>query len=177
MFPSIPAWHGIHPLLVHFPIALLLIAPLLVVMSLVLPKIGKGLAAAALTVMALGVIGAFLAVATGEAAAKMIADPTDEIIEAVEEHEELAETTRNVFTVLLAAYAAILVVPLARKKPFASKLNLSLNAAFLALYLTGMIFLANTGDRGGRLVHVLGVRAELSTDGDQAASQPDQGQK
>ena len=32
-FPPIPSWDGLHPLIVHFPIALLLVAPLLVVLG------------------------------------------------------------------------------------------------------------------------------------------------
>ena len=33
--PPIPSWQAIHPLIVHFPIVLLLIAPLFIVMGVV----------------------------------------------------------------------------------------------------------------------------------------------
>ncbi len=33
-FPPFPSWDGLHPLIVHFPIALLLVAPLFVVLGL-----------------------------------------------------------------------------------------------------------------------------------------------
>ena len=33
MFPPVPSWDAMHPMVVHFPIALLLVAPLFVVMA------------------------------------------------------------------------------------------------------------------------------------------------
>ncbi len=42
--PPLPTWDGIHPLVVHFPIALLLVAPLLVLLAAALaPARGRGL--------------------------------------------------------------------------------------------------------------------------------------
>jgi len=51
MFPPIPSWDAMHPLIVHFPIALLLVTPLLVIFGIVLPKQARGLFIAALVVM------------------------------------------------------------------------------------------------------------------------------
>ena len=65
--PPIPPWEGAHPIVVHFPLALLLVAPVLVVLSLLVPKLRRGIALSALAVMALGGAGASLAVASGEA--------------------------------------------------------------------------------------------------------------
>ena len=40
--PPIPSWDGLHPLIIHFPIALLLVAPLLVLIGALLkPEKGR----------------------------------------------------------------------------------------------------------------------------------------
>ena len=40
--PPIPSWDGLHPLIIHFPIALLLVAPLLVLVGALLkPEKGR----------------------------------------------------------------------------------------------------------------------------------------
>ena len=35
-FPAIPSWDALHPLIIHFPIALLLIAPIFIIVGAVL---------------------------------------------------------------------------------------------------------------------------------------------
>lgn len=65
--PPIPAWNSLHPLIVHSPIALLMVAPILMIVGL-LAKPERALLTSALIGMALGTTGAWLAVATGEAA-------------------------------------------------------------------------------------------------------------
>ncbi len=60
-FPPIPSWDAWHPLIIHFPIALLLVAPVLVLLRILLPKQGRGLLIAAFVVMALGTIGTYIA--------------------------------------------------------------------------------------------------------------------
>ncbi len=67
--PPIPSFVGLHPLLVHYPIALLTIAPLLLAAGLVLRRHAPVLDGVALTLMAIGAAGAVAAVATGLAAA------------------------------------------------------------------------------------------------------------
>jgi uncharacterized membrane protein len=36
--PPIPSWEGLHPLIIHFPIVLLLIAPFLILIGAFLPR-------------------------------------------------------------------------------------------------------------------------------------------
>ncbi len=161
--PPLPPWEGVHPLVVHFPIALLLVAPLFVLLSL-LPKVGRGFAWAGLLLLLLGTAGAYVAVEAGEAAAEL-AIRTPEINEVIDRHQELAETTRLLFTIVTAAYVLVLLGPALLKKsgllkkdlprvvPVAARL-----IVVAALLLCGMV-LANTGHLGGRLVHQLGVQA------------------
>jgi hypothetical protein len=44
--------------------------------------------------------------------------------------------------------------------------------SFLVFYTVGIIFLVNTADRGGRLVHELGVRAMISPTTEKPAATP-----
>lgn len=161
MFPPIPTWDALHPLVVHFPIALLLIAPLLVLGSLAPGKVGTGISYAALGVMALGTIAAWVAVATGEAAGEL-AERTPGVAAVLERHEELAELVRTIFTVLTGIFAGMVLLPLALRRELPAALKVVLHGAFLVLYLGGAAVLANTAHQGGLLVHEYGVRAMVS---------------
>lgn len=162
MFPPIPTWDGLHPLIVHFPIALLIVAPVLVVLGLVFHRRFVCFAVSATVLMALGTIAAFVAVSTGEAAGEL-AMRTPEINAALERHEELAETTRWVFVVLTLLFAALAFVPAAIKRPLKRLPGVIAGVVFLLIYSGGTLLLANTAHQGGRLVHEFGVQALVAT--------------
>jgi len=161
--PPIPPWEGAHPIVVHFPIALLLVAPVLVVLSLLVPKLRRGIALSALAVMALGAAGASLAVATGEATSEVVEETPEgkASLGLISRHEEAAETARVLFLVLTAAYGALVIVPVVRKKEFPRGADLALHAVFLAFYGASCLQLANVGHLGARIVHERGVRAPM----------------
>ncbi|HLH09107.1 MAG TPA: DUF2231 domain-containing protein [Terriglobales bacterium] len=162
-FPPLPDWSGLHPLVIHFPIALLLIAPLFVLVGALLkPEKGRAFLIAALVLMAIGTCGTYLAVATGEAAGK-IAERTPEINAVLEHHEELAERTRASFTVLTIIFAAILFVPGFFHRESNRAVSTILPLVFIVLYGVGALFLANTAHNGGRLVHEFGVKALVAS--------------
>ncbi len=161
MLPPFPDWDGMHPLVVHFPIALLLVAPLFVVLGLILPKQWNGLATAALVLMILGTLGAFVAVSTGEAGGELV-ERNEAISATLEHHEDLAETTRTVFAVLTLIFAAIVVTPVVLRTTVKPMLRTGLCVAFLCLYAFGAVLLANTAHEGGRLVHEHGVQALIA---------------
>ncbi len=157
--PPVPGWEGLHPLIIHFPIALLFAAPVFIVVGAALsPRKGRPMLYAALLLMVLGTVSIFFAVETGEAAGK-IADRTPEINAMLEHHEALAEKTRLTFSILTVVFAAILAVPLIRKSEPKRIMTTVLPLVFLLAYGGGMVALANTADHGGRLVHELGVHA------------------
>ena len=151
-------WNALHPLVVHFPIGLLLTAPILVVIGLALRL--RAFLFAALVVMAVGVAGAWVAVATGEAAGE-IAERLPAVEEAVEEHGEHAETSRALFTALTAAYAALLLAPVALKRPIHRWPDIAAHVAFLFLYAGAALHLARAAHEGGLLVHRHGIHASL----------------
>ncbi len=161
-FPPVPSFDGLHPLIIHFPIALLFIAPVFIVIGAVLaPRRGRSLLYSALLLMVLGTASIFFAVETGEAAGKL-ADRTPEINALLEHHENLAETTRLMFSILTVLFAVILLAPLVRRREPGRLASTVLPLVFVVVYGAGMVLLANTADHGGRLVHQLGVHAMVA---------------
>ncbi len=161
MFPPMQSWDSIHPLLVHFPIALLLFAPIFVVLSLIVRKYARPFAFSALVLMLFGTLGTVAAVSSGKAGAEL-ADRTAPVDAVIEQHENLAETTRSVFLITTGVYALIVLAPFVFKKLLNPIPSVVLNGAFLALYLFAAGCLVNTAHLGGVLVHKYGTHAMIS---------------
>jgi len=163
MLPPIPSWDGLHPLIIHFPIALLLIAPVFILAgSVMAPGKGRSYLIAAMVLLLVGTAAVFIAVETGEAAGKL-AERVPGVEQVLEAHESLAERTRVVFSVLTAIFAALLVLPRLLKIADARLTTTILPLAFLVLYGAGAFLLINTAHNGGRLVHEFGVRAMVAS--------------
>jgi uncharacterized membrane protein len=162
-FLSVPSWDTLHPVIVHFPIALLLIAPIFIVIGAVLPKErGRFFLIAALLLILMGTLATFVARSTGEAAEKY-AQKSSQINAVLEHHEEMAETTSIVFAVLSVIFAAVVLVPGLFRRPLNRLVYTGLPLSFLVLYSAGVVLLVNTAHDGGRLVHEFGVRANIQT--------------
>lgn len=161
-FPPIPSWDALHPLIIHFPIGLLLIAPVFVLIGALRPaEKGRAYLLAALILMLLGTASIFVAVQTGEAAGKL-AERSPQINAVLERHEELAEATRVGFSVLTVIFAAILFVPRMLRRASSRIAATVLPLVFLVFYGAGMLLLTNTAHNGGRLVHEFGVKAMVA---------------
>ena len=161
--PPIPPWDALHPLIIHFPIALLLVAPVFILAAIIAPRtISNGFALSALVLMTLGVIAAFVAVSTGEAAGALVDRSSRALNEAVERHEELAENARTIFSVLLGIFVLVVIGPmvLGKKAPRPRHVRIAY-AVFLLAYAPATLVLANAAHRGGLLVHEFGVHALL----------------
>lgn len=173
--PPIPTWDALHPLVIHFPIALFFVAPLLVAVAIFLPrKLSSGFALAALVLMVLATISVFVAVSTGETAGELAERWRPGVDAAIERHEELAETARTVFTVLTGIFALLAIVPmLFTRKPISRAVIAVVYAGFLVMYGPAMILLANTAHQGGMLVHEYGVHAMLPASGSTPAAASD----
>lgn len=158
MLPPIPKeWDAWHPLIVHFPIGLLLLAvPVLMILGIVLPKSWRSFQVAALVIMLLGVGAAWVAVSTGKAAAGLT-----EQIPTLKHHKELAETSAWSFSILSAIYAVMTIGPSFFKKPLKRWITVSASVVFLLVYLGFATVLARTAHLGGLLVHEYGIHAML----------------
>ncbi len=160
--PPIPNWSELHPLVIHFPIALLLVTPLFIIAGVLMnPQKGRPFLIAAFSLMLLGTAGTFLAIATGEAAGE-VAERTAAVSAVLERHEDLAETTRIIFSVLTVIFATILFLPRLLKRETTTAVARILPLAFLLFYGAGTVVLVNTAHNGGRLVHELGIHASLA---------------
>lgn len=162
MLPPIPSWDGLHPIIVHFPIALLLVAPVLILLGSFLPNKSRPILISAFVLMLIGTVGAWIAVSTGESAGEF-AEQMANVEAVLENHKELAETTATVFTALTAIFGVVVFAPMIFRKELSRKIIIPLNLAFLLFYSAGAILLINTAHEGGRLVHEFGVRAPVNT--------------
>jgi uncharacterized membrane protein len=154
-----PAWNGIHELIVHVPIILLLVAPFFVIVSMGLPAAKRRpFLGSALTLMVLGTAMTFLAVATGEAAMKVVAS-APAFKAALEEHRALAETTTGLFFALTIGFTALVFAPRLLGRELESRINTVLLAVYLLFYATGALFLIHTALQGGHLAHGLDVKS------------------
>ncbi|MCP6756965.1 hypothetical protein NL533_35590, partial [Klebsiella pneumoniae] len=77
-----------------------------------------------------GTIAAFIAVSTGGAAGEL-AEHVNNVESVLEEHEELAETTRTVFAALTVIFGVIVFAPMFFKKELSRIIVIPLNLAFL----------------------------------------------
>ena len=130
-----------HPLMVHFPIALIITGFFFEVLSLFFNKKEPSLSRAGFYLMLLGTIAAFAGYFTGEFFTEELKGKAGEIEEL---HEVFAKIT--MFTMLA---ASVLRIFLMIKK----KENTNLKWAVFALYFIGTVFVGITGLYGGTLVY------------------------
>ncbi len=164
-FPPIPNWDALHPLIIHFPIALLLVVPLFMVAALVAsPTRGRLFVISALILMILGTASLYLAVGTGEAAGKL-AEGRPQVTAALERHEHLAKETRIAFTVLTVLLAAVVFIPRLFKFQPRRISSVIASVVFVALYCGPAVLLINTAHHGALLVHKFGVTTIVNAPG------------
>ncbi len=141
-----PELYRLHPIAVHFPIALLALG-FTAALSGGWKKRPSWLAEAESWLLWLGTASAWAALGLGLLAEKT-APHVPPAWEMLAHHEEFAWRTCGVFTALSA-----LRFFMARKSP-AGRL---LRAAYLVLWLAGAGFLLETGEHGGELVYEFGM--------------------
>ena len=151
--PSMWRTEAIHPLFVHFPIALLLIGSLVLIIrrTNLFPAHKSQLHFSALLMLVIGTIGAWAAVITGLMAYKVVGrtlcDPT-----VVHEHESFAKLTALLFTAL----TIIELVNSKYKKGYIFRhpnLRKGLGILSIIVALAGTITIGYVGHLGGRLVY------------------------
>lgn len=160
LLPPLPSWDALHPLIVHFPIALLIVAPAIIVAGVFLPRHRAGFFLAALLMFAIGTISAYIAVSTGEAAAR-VAERGVEINSLLERHETLAENARLLFTILTVLWLAIVIGLRVAERRLPAWSHAGLPLVFVAACVPGLLLIAQMAHLGGRLVHQHGVHAML----------------
>ena len=153
-----PPFNHLHPAIVHFPIALLTVAPLLVLVGLLWPAQRRGIHASALILLVFGVGGLILALITGEAVERY-ARATPALLAGVRDHELAAQWTTLIFGLLGVAFAGLWVLPLLRKRALSRNLEQGLLVVWLLASAAGVLAVGRTGHLGGHLVHDLHTHA------------------
>jgi len=144
----------LHPMIVHFPIALLIVGFLSELVGLILKK--EFFTTAAFYLLILGTLGVVAAYITGNLAGDGISE-TGQLETALETHEHAAQ-----LTLWLMVGAAAVRIALVWFKKFDGAFKY---VAFL-LFLVGVLSVARTGFYGGELVykHAAGVQFNFGLD-------------
>lgn len=144
----LPDWApNIHPMVIHFPIVLLIIAVLFDIFGLIIKKIdwfGKS----ALILYLLGIISLIAAFLTGRSAADGLEIPT-QVIPAVTDHADWAEITLWFFIIYTIIRLFVGLKFKLLKKAYLTPLVL---ISFIGIY-----FLYQTADHGAKLVFGYGL--------------------
>ncbi|NND73074.1 MAG: DUF2231 domain-containing protein [Rhodothermales bacterium] len=149
----IPDWlPNIHPLIVHFPVALLCTAVLIDIFGL-FKRDSTILKDMPLVLYVLGSVSAIIAYFTGRRAADGIDFPL-EAVHTVNEHSDLA-----LYTILLFGVYTLIRVLLSLR--FNSD-KVWLRAVAVAVPLVGLLLLLDTAEHGGELVFRHGIGVEQS---------------
>lgn len=148
----------LHPAVVHFPIVLILLGTLASVVAVFWRKSHVPVLAAAL--LALGALGAWVAVQTGESDGGLVESTAPAVEQLVENHENWA--TRTLTFTIIAAFIAAGAASLFRFPRVARAVGV---AAVLAAGVASWA-VYETGHRGGALVyqHSVGVYPSLAAD-------------
>lgn len=144
----------IHPMIVHFPIALLIVAFLFDVISLFIKE--EFYSKAGFYLLILGTLGVIAAFFTGNLAGSGISE-SGKLKDVLETHEEAALISMSIMII-----AAVVRIIFVWKKKYYGVFKY----VALTLILICVFSIARTGFYGGELVfkHAAGVRFELGMD-------------
>lgn len=141
----------IHPMVIHFPIALLIIGFLSDAIGVIFKK--DFFTKAAFYLLIIGTIAVVAAYITGENTGEKVEEITA-MEQAFEAHEEAAKITL-ILTLITAAVRIIFV--------FIKKYSGAFKWLTLVLFLFTVISIFNTGHKGGTLVYNYGAGVQLTT--------------
>ncbi len=162
LFPPMPAWESAHPLVVHFPIALLMVAWVPMLIGLFDRPRRLAWMVSALLLLLGGTAGAFVAVMSGEATEETVVATSVAAERAIHEHEEMGELARTMFVVVTAVFVVLLGLAAGLKKGTPRRVAVGIGAlVFVGVYGFSLSRLAWAGHMGGQLVHAHGVSAAM----------------
>ena len=142
---------GIHPKIIHFPIAFLMIYPFLELAYLLTLK--EFFLKVSILCLTLGVIGALFAVLSGNQAFEFVSNWSDDSRKIFNEHQKFANLTVWYFTAILMIRYYLFV-----KK----KLKRILISVIFVMSLLGVYFIYQAGSLGGKLAEQIVINSTPS---------------
>ena len=167
----IPSWADLHPLVVHFPIAVLLITPLFIILSFARHEWIRRFALPTLLLLIIGTSTAWMAKKSGKSA-MMHTDAPAAADELMDEHKVLAREVVIIFTSLSVGYVVIAGFLAYRRTSTPVLVRMGAMSVLFATNVYGGIQLSRAAHMGGTLVHQYGVHAHIvgeSSKGTQSA--------
>lgn len=165
----IPFPNPLHPAVVHFPIALLLLGSVAAILAVFLRRWHLPVFAAVLLVF--GAAGAAVATATGDEAAERVGDISEAGEKGLEHHEDWGEMTRNI--AIAAALLSVVAALTANKRTVG--VAFSILTALCALAAAYAV--AQTGHYGGELVYRHGAGVKIARPAEATEKSSPAGQK
>ena len=133
--PPLPSWEAAHPMVVHVPLALLMLAWVPMVVGLVDFRRRWVWMSGALLTLVIGTAGAFVAVVSGEATEEVAVATTQTVERLVHEHEEMGELARTMFVVATGVFVVVLGMGAGMKKGRGRAIAVGVGAVvFLGVY-------------------------------------------
>jgi uncharacterized membrane protein len=153
--PPIPEWSSLHPLIVHFPIVLFLLLPLLMIAAAMSRKTtNHSLLVAAFVLMLLATGFLYLTYLSGNAMATSSQDGST-VGAIIKHHCSLAGYTVSAFTLATTLFAVALLVRRVLKLEDMRDLTPWIPISFLVFYALGVFWLVLTAHQGATLAHEL----------------------
>ena len=131
---------SIHPKVVHFPIAFLMLYPIMELLLIITRK--SFFSKAAFLFLVIGVVGSVFAVLSGNQAFELVNSWTNESREIFDKHQTFANLTIWYFLIILIGRYFLF-----RKQ----KLNRTIISVLILLSLLGSYFVYQAGNYGGKL--------------------------
>lgn len=158
---------GVHPLVVHFPIVLLIVGVLVDAWAVLLGperKLQPHVRVAAAGLLLIGAVSLPLTYWTGTRAGDALASPFVQADAAVAEHADWAWWTMWFFLAVIALRIALQAV---------DRLPRGAHLALAVAGLAGLVLLYETAEHGGRLVYDLGVGVRPVREAPEGAFEPE----
>lgn len=151
--PPLPNWSGLHPLLTHFPVALILLSPASIFLGALLKgKWAKRFLTMSLALLSVGATLMYFAIMTGIDAVS-IHQLSTEMRGVLDEHKSMARGATSALTVAALLYALTLVIRWWLGVDDNRMVASILPIAFLVFYCIGVFQLFNAVQHGAELVH------------------------
>lgn len=153
-------WGSLHPLLVHFPVALIFIVPVFILLGFVFPKSSKTFYFCALLLLSLGTLSLLAAITSGEAASEPL-NLRSEAAATLNRHYHLAEQSQWIFCTLLGLFTVYFFLFDSWLAKFRRRVHALILFLYLLFYGYGLAVLLNAAHQGGKLVHSHSVKSNL----------------